>query len=315
MKFEAKFFDPVLAGATFDETVSTTTFARDGSAYVYQPDIILAVNVALATRRPLLVAGAPGAGKSTLARNVALVPPGRQYYAKVITSRTQATDLEWQFDAIRRLSDAQVKGGLKPRAAYVQPEVLWWSFDPTTAKLRGSGGEAAVPEASDPGEGSQEADAVVLLDEIDKAEPDVPNDLLVPLETGVFEVEGDEPFEVRRTRDVLVIITTNRERELPPAFIRRCVTLTLPDPTRDWLIAIADQRFPDQGGRLHAEVAETVMDLQDTAQKRGLRPPSTAEFLDAIGACRELNIEVGSTAWKRIRETVLWKHADHPLPE
>lgn len=314
MEFVAKFFDPVRAGGIFDETLKTTTFAQDGSAYVYQPDIILAVNVALATHRPLLVAGPPGAGKSTLARNVALVLR-RQYYAKVITSRTQARDLEWQFDAIRRLSDAQVKGGLKPLAAYVQPEVLWWSFDPASARFRGSGAQVGVPDARDPGEGSPDTDAVVLLDEIDKAEPDVPNDLLTPLDVGTFDVEGDELFEVKRTRDVLVIVTTNGERELPPAFIRRCVTLTLPDPTRDWLVAIADQRFPGQDGDLHGAVAEIVMNLQEAAKQRSLRPPSTAEFLDALEACNELSIRVGSTAWERIRQTILWKHPNHPSPQ
>ncbi|MGZ6613102.1 MAG: AAA family ATPase [Solirubrobacteraceae bacterium] len=327
MDFTPEFFDPADTGGVRDAALGTTTFARDGSSYVYQDEIILALNAAMATRRPLLVAGAPGAGKSTLARNAALVL-GRQYYTKVITSRTQARDLEWQFDAIRRFGDAQVAGAigrlgesqvperLAPRAAYVEPQVLWWSFDPATARLRGGGGHADVPEAIDPGEGSAEGrDAVVLLDEIDKAEPDVPNDLLVPLDLGRFDVELDDPFEVQRNRDVLLIITTNGERELPQAFIRRCVTLTLPDPTRDWLVTIADERFGSERHSFHEAVAETVMTLQAAAKERGIRQPSTAEFLDALEACAELNIDVGSDAWQEIQQALLWKSTDEPLPK
>jgi len=105
---------------------------RDGLVYVYgdskSSEIVLAVNVALATGRPLLVRGPSGSGKSSLALNVARVLDYR-YYEHVVTSRTVALDLLWRFDVVRRLSDAQA-GGTKPLSDYIEPGVLWWAFDP-----------------------------------------------------------------------------------------------------------------------------------------------------------------------------------------
>src|SRR5689334_2156221 len=116
---------------------------RDGLGYVYHdPKIALAVNVALATFRPLLIFGPSGSGKSSLAPSVARILR-RRYYEQVITSRTQARDLLWQFDTLRRLSDAEA-GRLDPDdrskeqvARYITPGVLWWALDPASARLRG----------------------------------------------------------------------------------------------------------------------------------------------------------------------------------
>src|SRR5262249_30183516 len=104
----------------------------DEAPYVYDEPIILAVHVALATGRPLLIAGEPGTGKSSLARDVARRLNWR-FYSKTISSRTQARDLLWSFDTIRRLSDAQVRKGVKHPSAYVEPGVLWWAFDRDSA--------------------------------------------------------------------------------------------------------------------------------------------------------------------------------------
>lgn len=95
---------------------------RDGRVYVYhRSDIALAVNVALATRRPLLLSGPSGCGKSSLALNVAL-SLGRRYYEYVVTARSEARDLLWSFDSLRRLNDAQARrGDLEPDASYVEP--------------------------------------------------------------------------------------------------------------------------------------------------------------------------------------------------
>jgi MoxR-like ATPase len=105
---------------------------RDGSVYVYSNDIVLAVNVALATARPLLIRGASGSGKSSLAANIARKMRWR-YYESVISSRTQARDLLWTFDTVRRLSDAQTE--LREMSAYIKPGVLWWAFDNASARL------------------------------------------------------------------------------------------------------------------------------------------------------------------------------------
>lgn len=319
-------FDPLGAGGRPDEETETVAFdvpGEDGpgGTYVYDDEIVLAVNVALTVGRPLLVSGEPGSGKSTLARNVAGVL-GWRYYKRVITSRTQARDLLWSFDAVRRIGDAQAgfqdgRRELLPREFYVDPEVLWWAFDPESAAVRGIDvgglpGELrahASLRALDPGTPGDPDRAVVLLDEIDKADPDVPNDMLEPLDVGAFRVHETGLPVSREGREVLVVITTNGERELPPAFLRRCVTLHLPAPTAHRLTRIARERFPDSDDEMVTGLAAEVMDLRRRAKEGGLRPPSTAEYLDAVAVCGELGIGPGSAAWKRARQAVLWKHA------
>ncbi len=111
---------------------------RDGETYVYHhPDIQLAVNVALITGRPLLIEGPSGCGKSTLAFNVALSLK-RRYYEFVVTNRSEAQDLLWSIDNIRRLNDANVQS-LQSMQAYIEPGVLWWAMDTSSAQQRGAG--------------------------------------------------------------------------------------------------------------------------------------------------------------------------------
>jgi len=317
--FNPQFFDPAKKGEV-DERLSTVTVhakrQQGVPAYVYSRPIILAINLALASGRPLFVAGRPGTGKTTLARSVAHVL-GWKYYQRVVTSRTRAKDLMWTFDTLRRLSDAQEQNRkLPPRAAYVEPQVLWWAFSPASAAIRGAAAteRSKVRKAVDPaGKGRK---SVVLLDEIDKADPDVPNDLLEALDVVRFTVdELDTPLEVSGRRDdVLVMITSNGERELPPAFIRRCVVLTLADPTADWLETVANDRYGLANRAFHREIAERVMALRAAAHEQDLREPSTAEYLDAIAACGELGIDSGSSTWRLVAESLLWKREEPKLP-
>jgi MoxR-like ATPase len=265
--------------------------------YRYLRRIELAVNAARATGRPLLVSGPPGCGKSTLARSVAEVL-GWRYYAAVITSRTQARELLWTFDALRRLQDAQINKLDPSEEAYIRPGILWWALDPESAK--------ALPRTQDPVLEGTGADAVVLLDEIDKADPDVPNDLLVPLDTGRFVVD-ETGREVKPTRKYQLIITTNGERELSPAFLRRCVLLSLTTPEEEELAEIA--RLHSLGGddALLKELASWLASAAEKARERGEREPSTAEYLDAVRACRALKIRFGSEAWSELAQIILSK--------
>jgi len=293
---------------------------RDGSVYVYDEEIILAVNVALTTKRPLLIRGPSGSGKSSLARNVARFFKWR-YYEDVISSRTQARDLLWGFDTLRRLSDAQANVGIKPDVYYIQPGVLWWAFEPESARRRGLSAEELariMPRketgsflAVDPNKGDQHERAVVLLDEIDKADPDMPNNLLVPLGSLEFFVT-EAKAEVKAAQPPLLIITSNDERELSAAFLRRCIMLNLEAPGRARLVEIARAHFGDEHLDLYQQVAQRM-----TTRERGMdatngetKPqPSAAEFLDTVRACLELEIspQAKNKTWKALAKATLWK--------
>jgi len=272
--------------------------------FVFAEEAVLALNIALATGRPLLVSGEPGGGKTSLARFAAHAL-GRVFYRETITSRTQASDLLSSFDALQRLSDAQVKEGLRPKQAYVMPGGLWWALNPETAAWRGRAPLAGAAPLADPGiaprtrspaeTGAGASSATLLLDEIDKADPDVPNDLLEALDERSFVVrETGERIEPSRP-ELLIVMTTNGERELPPAFMRRCVTVQLPKPDADGLIDIARRRFGADAGpfgeTLYRRLAQHVVGLRKPAPGRPERSPSTSEYIDAVSACRRLLAE------------------------
>lgn len=304
---------------------------RNGSVYCYDDKLQLAVELALCTGRPLLLRGDPGSGKSSLAAYVAR-NLGWRYYEHVVTSATRAQDLLWRFDAVRRLADAQARPGLPLYDFnYVEPGPLWWVFDPELAKRRGAPPGARVSEAEEPNRelnSRRDADrAVVLIDELDKADPDVPNALLVPLGSTRFHVDelnvdvarASQPGgEREKVSGLLVIITTNEERELPPAFLRRCVVHKLVHPDAPRLVEIARRHFErparpfDQADlALCRSIAKRVNTLRETAEAEVRRPPSTAEYLDAVRACRTLGIKVGtSAAWMALEKAVLRKSDD-----
>jgi MoxR-like ATPase len=295
--------------------------SRDGRAYVIDDEVAFAVEVAVATGRPLLLRGEPGSGKSSLAAHVARAK-GWRYYEHVVTSRTVARDLLWSFDAVRRLADAQVRaaGTILNDLDYVEPGVLWWAFAPGLAARRGGDPADKTEPAADPNPDNatrSRTSAVVLIDEIDKADPDMPNGILVPL--------GSSEFEVTETRtrvrpaigaDIqrLIVITTNEERELPQAFLRRCVVAWLPEPTADHFVRVAEQHlrtyekaFTEQDRDLAVRLAAEVITARRAAHNARVRPPSTAEFLDALRAMRALGHDVGDSAWQRLRSLTIDK--------
>ncbi|TMC21180.1 MAG: AAA family ATPase [Chloroflexi bacterium] len=294
-----KTFDPPPPHFVTDDSVEEAPLQmgdRQGqNVYVYTEKIILAVNVALATTRPLLVRGPSGSGKSSLASSVADILRWR-YYEEVIGSRTQARDLLWRFDTLRRLNDAQAQKLQKDPAAYIEPGVLWWAFDRDSALRRGSVKSAPIdiPFATEPAQRHEHMRAVVLIDEIDKADPDVPNDLLVPLGAGNFVVSETETC-VRARSSPLVFITTNEERVLPRAFLRRCVVLTL--------------EAPDEL-RLYEDVAKQVIEQEQNKHQTKSLTPSAAEYLDTIRACLELGVRPHDETWEAIFETTLLKPRD-----
>jgi MoxR-like ATPase len=301
----SRIFDPdSRRGAKRRSPVTGYGDQRGSPDYVYTEQITLAVNVALATARPLLIQGPAGSGKSSLASDIARRMEW-DFYEEVISSRTQARDLCWTFDAVQRLRDAQAQLPVDRPEAYVRPGILWRALDPSGAAdldPGGAGDNDGGPQSA-PREG-----AVVLLDEIDKADPDTPNDLLVPLGSGTFRVTDlGTDITLRRALQPLVLVTTNNERELPKAFMRRCVVLHLPEPSKEWLAVVAAAHYGSGEQALYDQVAGYVIEARKRAEAGGERPPSTAEFLDALQACRELGIRPGTEAWNKVALATLAK--------
>lgn len=306
---------------------------RDGRVYVMSDEIDLAVKVALATGRPLLIRGEPGSGKSSLAAYVARERRWR-YYEQVVTSRTQSQDLLWTFNSVRRLADAEVRrpGAVLNDYDYVEPGVIWWAFARDSALRRGApDGRPLIAQAVEQNAEANAArspdHAVILIDEIDKADPDMPNGLLVPLGSNEFivsetntvirSVSGGGAVDPDISRH-LVIITTNEERALPQAFLRRCVVVWLSHPDKDRLVDIARAHTEMSKGEFTAaddalahELAAELVKVRTEAKQQALRPPSTAEFLDALRACRALHISVGRKDWESLRSLTLVK-PQHP---
>jgi MoxR-like ATPase len=311
--------------------------------HVWDRREIAAINAALAAKRPLLVRGEPGIGKSQLARAAAKAL-GRTFVPCVVDSRTESRDLLWHYDAVARLADAQLIGALrcadgtekgtesaKNQLAvrnYLQPRPLWWAFDWPNALAQAIKVGQKPPSQADGGDPSN--GCLVLIDEIDKAESDVPNGLLEALGSGSFAPpDMEKPVEAEaKVEPPLVIITTNEERALPDAFIRRCLVLHLRLPEqRDDLIthlkarALAhfpQARYPQATDALLQSAAELLVQDRETAQSKHWLPlPGQAEYLDLVRAVLGLDDEQGlaagydaATLLEQVSGFVLAKHPD-----
>lgn len=289
-----------------------------------------AINAALAAERPLLVRGEPGTGKSQLARAAAVLL-GRTFEWRVCDAQIQVSDLFYSFDAVERLAQAQVAGAhggdsgsiaeLLDERNFVRPGPLWWAFDAADAHKQAcrqnsrclSGQSVAPPPTLDSGRGF-----VVLIDEIDKTDSSVPN--------GLLEVLGQETFAIPRGHvslpagrpAPLVVVTTNEERELPSAFIRRCMVLHISVPTSrselmDWLVERGRTHFGSElNESLLAEAADMVFDDREAARTRGLPPLGQAEYLDLLRAVWRLRVsdKERSDLLRTIRDFTLKKHPE-----
>jgi MoxR-like ATPase len=222
------------------------------STYVATDDLKLAVNAALALERPLLVKGEPGTGKTLLAEEVARAL-GRPLFQWHVKSTTKAQQGLYEYDAVSRLRDSQLGDGrVADIASYIKRGVLWDAF-------------------------ASEAPAVVLIDEIDKADIEFPNDLLRELDRMEFYVYETHQTIVAKHRP-LVVITSNNEKELPDAFLRRCFFHYIRFPDRETMTAIVDVHFPGLKRALLAEALEVFFELREVPGLK--KKPSTSELLD-----------------------------------
>lgn len=272
------------------------------SRHVFEPAHIDALRAAEAAGRPLLVRGDPGTGKSQLA-HAAAHAAGRMFIPFVVDSRTEASDLLWHFDAVARLADAHLSGvagagvpqGLDS-SRYVQPGPLWWALDWDGANTQLTHARTTATVPPDVPKGWQPAmGTVVLIDEIDKAEAEVPNGLLEALGNGRFKVPLANCVVKRQAHmpAPLVVITTNDERELPAAFLRRCLVLTLSLPEGDALVQHLVQRaqlhFAEFAarpgvGQVLQDAAAMLLEDRSQAKDAGIYAPGPAEYLDLIRA-------------------------------
>ncbi len=288
--------------------------------HLFAKDDVEAINAALAAGRPLLLRGEPGAGKSQLARAAAMGLK-RAFVGEVIDARTEARDLLWSFDAVRRLADAQVlaatrkegPAGEDPLAElrYVTPGPLWWAFAWGEAEAQATRAGAPVPPVPD---GCAAVNGVVvLLDEIDKADSSVPNGLLGALGDGQFTAPQGTKV-VCGAVPPLVVVTTNEERSLPDAFLRRCVVHHLrvpsdPQALHEWLVARGRAHFPDLAEDVLAKASEMVAEDRNIVQQQGLVPPGGAEYLDLLRIVHERRAEHEPLALlELVRGFVLRKH-------
>ncbi|GAB6907533.1 conserved hypothetical protein [Desulfosarcina cetonica] len=271
-----------------------------------------AIKAAVAAERPLLVRGEPGTGKSQLARAAAYYL-GRAFISEVVHSRSECQDLQYYFDAVARLGAAQTLGligavgdtikDLLPDSernmknpldpiCFLNPGALWWAFNWTAAEKQYAKSNKAARRPEKPVDWTSEQGTVLLIDEIDKADADLPNGLLETLGNGSFSVPHmDEPVQVNEGDPVpLVVITTNEERELPAAFIRRCMVLHLDLPKGDdklinWLCERGKVHFGDQCHMdVRKEAATQLVKDRKEAEKLNLPTPGQAEYLDILRA-------------------------------
>lgn len=288
--------------------------------YLFSENILIAMDVALAINRPLLISGPPGCGKTRLGEVMAAVLQWN-FLGKTLTSRTRLEELTVEIDHLRRLHDAQLAVHkpdlLKDDQDYYKPGIFWWAFDPTGAAarmLRCKPDDVTLTNLRKrfPGfwrnQGRAAHHCVLLLDEIDKAEPDLPNDLLEPLESRRFGLPDGNSLPAESEQKLLTLITTNQERELPNAFVRRCVVLNLELPSRDELVSIALRKIEGVDKDRAASIADLFLEHRNLAETQKWHKPGTSEFLDAVQADLDLSQRQGhelAALWEQIRRAVL----------
>lgn len=222
------------------------------SNYIATDDLKIAVNAAVALERPLLIKGEPGTGKTVLAYEMA-----RALNAPLITwhvkSTTKAHNGLYEYDAVSRLRDSQLgEERVHDVRNYLRKGKLWEAF---TSPVR----------------------PVLLIDEIDKADIEFPNDLLQELDRMEFYVQETDETIRAEVRPV-VVITSNNEKELPDAFLRRCFFHYIRFPDAETMQAIVEVHFPGIKPRLVSEALKTFYEIRDTPGLK--KKPSTSELLD-----------------------------------
>ncbi|HXK55978.1 MAG: MoxR family ATPase [Gammaproteobacteria bacterium] len=232
--------------------------------YVATEDLQMAVNAAITLQRPLLIKGEPGTGKTMLAEEVAAAL-GKPILSWHIKSTTKAHQGLYEYDAVSRLRDSQLGDArVHEIRNYIRKGMMWQAF-----------------ESDEP--------VVLLIDEIDKADIEFPNDLLVELDRMEFFVYETGARIVARHRPI-VIITSNNEKELPDAFLRRCFFHYIQFPDKKTMAAIVRVHYPDIQKRLVDEAMEIFFRVREISGLK--KKPSTSELIDWLKLLMADNIPV-----------------------
>ncbi|KZB62440.1 AAA family ATPase [Thalassospira lucentensis] len=220
--------------------------------YVATEDLMVAVNAAITLQRPLLVKGEPGTGKTVLAEEIAK-SLGKKLITWSIKSTTRAQQGLYEYDAVSRLRDSQLGDArVHDIANYIVKGKLWEAFEDESAP-------------------------VLLIDEIDKADIEFPNDLLQELDRMEFFVYETQET-IKAANRPIVIITSNNEKELPDAFLRRCFFHYIRFPDAETMAEIVAVHFPDIQKRLVSEALNLFYDMREVGGLK--KKPSTSELLD-----------------------------------
>ncbi len=221
-------------------------------SYIATPDLMLAVNAAITLERPLLIKGEPGTGKTLLAEEIAKAQ-GMRLVQWHIKSTTKAQQGLYEYDAVARLRDGQLgEARVHDIANYIVKGKLWDAF-------------------------TSDEQVVLLIDEIDKADIEFPNDLLRELDRMEFFVYETQQT-VRATKRPIVVITSNNEKELPDAFLRRCFFHYIRFPDKETMLKIVESHYPKIKQRLVQSAMEVFFDIR--AMPGLKKKPSTSELLD-----------------------------------
>ena len=229
----------------------------DRIKYIADPQLRNIVNVSIALARPLLVKGEPGTGKTLLSHAIAETL-GKRLIVWNIKSTTEAIDGCYMYDTVQRLNDSRF--GCEDRNVdnikdYITLGPLGEAFD-------------------------SEEQVVLLIDEIDKADIEFPNDLLQELDVMEFYIKETKEFVKAKTRPI-VIITSNNEKELPDAFLRRCIFHWIEFPSKEFMADICNLHYPDLKQNLLGQCLKHFYALRAITKLRKM--PSTSELLDWIG--------------------------------
>jgi MoxR-like ATPase len=240
-------------------------------SYIATDDLMLAVNAAIALERPLLIKGEPGTGKTMLAEEIAMAL-SKPFFQWSIKSTTKAQQGLYEYDAVSRLRDSQLGDNrVHDIGNYIVRGKLWEAFE-------------------------SDRQAVLLIDEIDKADIDFPNDLLQELDRMEFYV-----YETRQTikakKRPIIIITSNNEKELPDAFLRRCFFhyIRFPDPST--MAKIVNAHYHGIKEKLLNEAMEIFFGMRDVPGLR--KKPSTSELLDWLYILTREDISPGALTASR----------------